>query len=372
MIMQFLSQARCVCVPRLWTNCAKRMCLVSVCPFYTSRRFSEIFSKKPKSPPFLRWCEIPWAPTRLPLRCWRWRRCRRVSPSLQYRHPVFRFDLESEFSPSSNCWSCRWRCWFSGRIGLGDCCVSAMRASVILRHCFDASANSCRCRRRFWCPSAFKWRTWCLALCGRSALVDEKSCLSRAMRSKSMTSFSPILCSANDLRCPSCANHLARIGGWTPCFDCLALSSISFTLRNMICRSDALCFGPRLEFLSMAKPGIEVESRLVFWSVVGLREYFKMSPATAINDTDFCKRIAIKTLKFCRILARFEDLCAVQTFEYFLWFLAEPVDLLLLTHVFKELFLTLMFSNISISFVTLFCRRASGSFTVEIDILSIR
>ena len=83
--VQFLSQARCVRVPRLWTNCIAQMCLVSECLVYTTRRFSGIPSRKPKSRQFIRWCGLPWAPTRLPLwvfplRCWRWRRCRRVSP----------------------------------------------------------------------------------------------------------------------------------------------------------------------------------------------------------------------------------------------------------------------------------------------------
>ena len=36
-----------------------------------------------------------------------------------------------------------------------------------------------------------------------------------------------------------------------------------------------------------------------------------------MNDPDFGKGIAIKTLKFCRILAEFEDLCVVHVDEYF-------------------------------------------------------
>ena len=60
-------------------------------------------------------------------------------------------------------------------------------------------------------PSAFKRRIQCLAFCNRSAFVAERSCLSRAMRSKSMTSLSPTSCSANDFRYSSCSNHLERI-----------------------------------------------------------------------------------------------------------------------------------------------------------------
>ena len=37
----------------------------------------------------------------------------------------------------------------------------------------------------------------------------------------------------------------------------------------------------------MTKPGIEVKSQLVFWSVVGLREYLKFLPQLQINDPDF-------------------------------------------------------------------------------------
>ena len=147
-----------------------------------------------------------------------------------------------------------------------------MWASCILRHCSNASANSGRCRRGFWCPSALKRRIQCLAFWNRSARAAAKSCLSRAMRSKSMTSFSPMVCFANESRYPSCSYHVESIVGWLPCFSRLAFLSISFALKNIICLSETPCFGPRLEFFSMTKPGIEVKSQLVFWSVVRLRE----------------------------------------------------------------------------------------------------
>ena len=113
---------------------------------------------------------------------------------------------------------------------------------------------------------------------GTVQLVVLCSRLSRAMRSKNMISFSPTLCFANESRSLSCAYHLARIVGWLPCFFCLAFLSISFALKNIICLSDAPCFGPRLEFFLMTKPGIEVTSQLAFWVVVGLRLYFKFLP----------------------------------------------------------------------------------------------
>ena len=80
--------------PSAW--CAFLACeqtvLHSECPVYNPRRFSGIPSRKPKSSPFLRWCKLSWAPTRLPLwswplRRWRWRRCWRVSPWLSVIPP---------------------------------------------------------------------------------------------------------------------------------------------------------------------------------------------------------------------------------------------------------------------------------------------
>ena len=134
-------------------------------------------------------------------------------------------------------------------------------------------------------------------------LAKRKSCFTTASLLKD-TTFQPH--EQNGYRTPNIGffvwmlmglrNLLARIVRWRPCFDCLAFSSISFALKNMICLSDAPCFGPRLEFFLMTKPGIEVKSPLAFSVVVGLRLYFT-------------------TVKFCRILAKFEDLCLVHIFE---------------------------------------------------------
>ena len=65
----------------------------------------------------------------------------------------------------------------------------------------------------------------------------------------------------------------------------------------------------------MTNPGIEVKSQLVYWNVVGLREYFKFLPQLQEHDPDFGEGIAIKTLMFCRILAKFEYLCVVHVDE---------------------------------------------------------
>ena len=82
-----------------------------------------------------------------------------------------------------------------------------------------------------------------------------------------------------------------------------------------------------------------------------------------------CKKWSQFPWKNC--YQKFEDLFSVHVVEQLSWFLAELFDLLLLTHVFKELFLLLMFSKISISCATLFCRRVSCNFTVGIDIPGI-
>ena len=73
-----LSQARGVrsalCEQTVLHRCVLWVGVLSTRPV----AFSGILPKKPKSPPFLRWCRLPLAPTRLPLRSrplwsWRWR-----------------------------------------------------------------------------------------------------------------------------------------------------------------------------------------------------------------------------------------------------------------------------------------------------------
>ena len=66
----------------------------------------------------------------------------------------------------------------------------------------------------------------------------------------------------------------------------------------------------------------------------------QISSATAINNPDFRKRIAVRALKFCRIFAKFEDLdlCLVHIFQQFLRCFTEPVDLPRLAHIFRKLF----------------------------------
>ena len=65
----------------------------------------------------------------------------------------------------------------------------------------------------------------------------------------------------------------------------------------------------------------------------------QISPATAINNRDIRDGVAVKTLTFCNILAKFEDLCLVHIFRQFFRCFTEPVDLLPLAHIFKFFFL---------------------------------
>ena len=159
------------------------------------------------------------------------------------------------------------------------------------------------------------------------------------MRSKSTTSLSPILFFANESWYLSCAYHLATIVGWLSRFPCIAFVSISFALKNITCLSDAPCFGPRLDFFLMTKPGIEVKSNMATWIVVGLRLYFKFS-RNCNKWSRFVKRHCNQEIKVC------------QNSRRVLWFMSSSnfcnfsLNLLIscfLTHVFKELFLMLMF-----------------------------
>ena len=125
----------------------------------------------------------------------------------------------------------------------------------------------------FWCPSAFKRRIQCLAFCNRSARAAVESCLSRAVRSKSVTFFfANMLCqriSESFLCTPSCENRRMAPMFLLSCFlkHLLRLEKHYLPFRCTVLWSS-------LEFL-MTKPGVEVKSQLAFWSVVGLRESFK-------------------------------------------------------------------------------------------------
>ena len=113
---------------------------------------------------------------------------------------------------------------------------------------------------------------WC------SVTVQLSQLKSRFFQERNMTSFSPISRFANESRYFSCAHHLERIVGWLPCFSCLAFLSVCFAFKNITCLLETPYFGPRLEFFFMTKRGIETKSQFVFWSVVGLREYFRFLP----------------------------------------------------------------------------------------------
>ena len=91
--------------------------------------------------------------------------------------------------------------------------------------------------------------------------------------------------------------HLKSIVGWLPCL----LRSTQF----------------------WSSIGILLNAKARDWSkiAIGLLEccrtprVLQFSPAIAINDPDFWKGIAIRTLIFCKFFAQFEDLCVVHVFE---------------------------------------------------------
>ena len=66
---------------------------------------------------------------------------------------------------------------------------------------------------------------------------------------------------------------------------------------------------------------------------------FHISSTTAIDYTDFPVGIAVRTLLFGRIFAKFEDLGVVQVGDQILRFSPELVDHLRLAQVLKEWFL---------------------------------
>ena len=142
-----------------------------------------------------------------------------------------------------------------------------------------------------WSPSAFKRRTQCLAFCNRSDRVAVQSCRSRAMRSYSMISFSPMMCSATALRYSSCLDFLG----------------ISFAF-NMI-----LLF--RLAVLWSSSGILLNVIALGFLFCCRTPRVLQISPKTATNDPDFGESIAIKTLMSCRSLAMFQDFCVVHVDE---------------------------------------------------------
>ena len=82
-----------------------------------------------------------------------------------------------------------------------------------------------------------------------------------------------------------------------------------------------------------------MSSRLFCSSSVGLCEDFIISSTDAIDYFHSPVGIAIKTLMFGRIFAKFEDLGVVQVGDQILRFFAELVDLLRLAQVLKESFL---------------------------------
>ena len=93
---------------------------------------------------------------------------------------------------------------------------------------------------------------------------------------------------------------------------------------------------PRLLFFLITYPGIEVTSRLFWSNSVGLHVDLIFLPTAAEDYSYFPVGIAVRTLVFGRIFAKFEDLGVFHVGDQFLRFFAELVDLLRLVQVLSE------------------------------------
>ena len=126
-VMQFLSQTRAMrsaLVKRLY--CAVCAVFVGVLSTHTVWFFG-ILSRKPKSPPFLRWCRLPWAPTRVQLRS-RPLRSRRVSPWL-YVTPPSSLAIDIKIVWISRVWWCL--CEFSAAYVSLERCAHISMAVIV-------------------------------------------------------------------------------------------------------------------------------------------------------------------------------------------------------------------------------------------------
>ena len=148
-------------------------------------------------------------------------------------------------------------------------------------------ANILHFQALFWCIGKFLSLPGPISIQTKNPMFgvlhtfSSRSCLIMSFKSDAIVKhdcFSPMFSSASAFRYLPWSYHLENIVGWLPCMLCLAFLSICFALWNITCLSEAPRFGPRVEFFWMTKPGIEVKSQLVFWSVVGLREYFTFLP----------------------------------------------------------------------------------------------
>ena len=158
---------------------------------------------------------------------------------------------------------------------------------------------------------------------------------------KNMTSFSPISCfcqriSVFFLCIPSWENRRMAPVLWLSCF----LKHLLRLEKHHL--SDAPCSGPQLEFFLMTKPVTEVMSQLAFWVVVGLRLYFKFS-RNFNKWYRFLKKHCNQDIDVWqnsrKVRRSLFGSCRREMFVIPRW----TCWSLLLTHVFKELFLMLMF-----------------------------
>ena len=272
------------------------MCLVSGCPVNTARRFSEIPSRKLKSPPFIRWCKFPWAPTRLAIL--KFATAKLKMKTLTAGVPMALCSTAIQFSDRhSN------RSFFLLRIAdlvvdvadVLDVSVSqnvafpSKWASCIFMHCFNATANYGRCRRSFWGPSAFKRRIQCMAFCNRSA---RRSCLVVSLKSDTIERYDFLF--ANIVRPPTNLGIFLDHTILRESSDGSHVFLLSCFLKHLL-RLEKHYLSFRCTML-WSSTGILLSDKVRDRSKVVIslldccmtfRLYFKISPATAINDPVF-------------------------------------------------------------------------------------
>ena len=235
-------------------------------------------------------------------------------------------------------------CWCSGCTGLRDCCVSDKWAPCILRHCFNSAANSGSPLRRLLRPISIQTKN---PTFGVLQPLCSRSCIVVSFKSDAIEKHDFLL--TNIVLRQWLSVFFFVIQPWKYRWTA-AMFALSCFLEHLL-RLEEHHLSFRCAML-WSLPGILLNDKARDWSriAIGLQGCCRTPLVLHSNFSRNCnkwsrflKSIGIKTLMFCGILAKFENLCVVHVDEYFLWFLTEPVDLPLLTHVLKELFLMLMF-----------------------------
>ena len=117
---------------------------------------------------------------------------------------------------------------------------------------------------------------------------------------------------------------------------------MSFALDNMHGLSDRPCFGLSVRILPYDKAINRITIEVVLFKCCRTSIVLQISSATATNNPNFCKGIAVRALKLFGVFTELEELCLVHVFHKLLRCFTEPVNLLRLAHILKELFLVLV------------------------------